>query len=274
MKKFRRHSARMNLMHYRVLVRRYFRQIFSTLGTLLPLILQAPVMLIIVYLVCSNDAFTQKNAAALTNANVTVFVLIVMSALMGILNSYREICKERDILSREVFGGLDLSAYVLSKFTVLSVIGIVQCVILYGGTLTFVDFAYPDPATGYLCSVAAMILTNISVMAVGLFISALLKKSESAILPVLFIIIMQVVFCDSLFALGDGASWVRYLTPAAWGIAVFSNACGINNWAPEIFEKEMFGYHPLVGLGVLAAIAVLFALFTIVRLKRVYRQKD
>ena len=49
MKKFRRHSARMNLMHYRVLVRRYFRQIFSTLGTLLPLILQAPVMLIIVY---------------------------------------------------------------------------------------------------------------------------------------------------------------------------------------------------------------------------------
>ncbi len=166
----------MNLMHYRVLVRRYFRQIFSTLGTLLPLILQAPVMLIIVYLVCSNDAFTQKNAAALTNANVTVFVLIVMSALMGILNSYREICKERDVLSREVFGGLDLSAYVLSKFTVLSVIGIVQCVILYGGTLTFVDFAYPDPATGYLCSVAAMILTNISVMAVGLFISALLEK--------------------------------------------------------------------------------------------------
>lgn len=239
MKKFRRHSARMNLMHYRVLVRRYFRQIFSTLGTLLPLILQAPVMLIIVYLVCSNDAFTQKNAAALTNANVTVFVLIVMSALMGILNSYREICKERDVLSREVFGGLDLSAYVLSKFTVLSVIGIVQCVILYGGTLTFVDFAYPDPATGYLCSVAAMILTNISVMAVGLFISALLKKSESAILPVLFIIIMQVVFCDSLFALGDpGQAGCAILRPPHGALRYSATPAASTTGHPKFSKRK------------------------------------
>ena len=260
------------LRQFTVLVQRNLRLIWNDKMLLGSLILQAPFMVAVIKMVVDPNCFTSNLVNV--GSRTALFILSAMAAFMGTLNSYREICKERDILSREVFGGLDLSAYVLSKFTVLSVIGIVQCVILYGGTLTFVDFAYPDPATGYLCSVAAMILTNISVMAVGLFISALLKKSESAILPVLFIIIMQVVFCDSLFALGDGASWVRYLTPAAWGIAVFSNACGINNWAPEIFEKEMFGYHPLVGLGVLAAIAVLFVLLTIVRLKRVYRQKD
>lgn len=189
MKKFRRRSARMNLMHYRVLVRRYFKQIFTSLGTLLPLLLQAPVMLLIVYLVCQREAFTMKTPEFLTGANVILFMLVVMSALMGILNSYREICKEREVLSREVFGGLDISAYVLSKFSVLAAVGLFQCALLFGGSLLFIDFSYPHPATGYICSFAAMALTNISTMAIGLFISALLKKSESAILPVLFIII-------------------------------------------------------------------------------------
>ena len=127
MKKFRRRSARMNLMHYRVLVRRYFKQIFTSLGTLLPLLLQAPVMLLIVYLVCQREAFTMKTPEFLTGANVILFMLVVMSALMGILNSYREICKEREVLSREVFGGLDISAYVLSKFSVLAAVGLFQC---------------------------------------------------------------------------------------------------------------------------------------------------
>ena len=274
MKTFRRHSARMNLMHYRVLVARYFRQIFSSLGTLLPLALQAPVMLVIVWLVAQKDAFTLKTADTLTGANVVLFMLIVMSALMGILNSYREICKEREILSREVFGGLDVAAYVLSKFTVLSIVGLVQCAVLFAGTLIFIDFSYPEPVAGYLCSYAAMALTNLSVMAAGLFVSALLKKSESAILPVLFIIIVQVVFCDSLISLNGAAGWLRYVTPSAWGIAVMSHVCGINDWAPQLFHKEMFELDPLIGIGVLAALAALFVAATILRLKRAYRRKD
>ena len=265
----------MNLMHYRVLIARYFRQIFTSPATLLPLVLQAPVMLLIVWLIVQKDAFTLKTPAALTGANVVVFVLIVMSALMGILNSYREICKERDVLSREVFGGLDITAYVLSKVTVLACVGVVQCAMLYGGTLLFLDFAYPSPAAGHLTSFAAMALTNISVMATGLYISALLKRSESAILPVLLVIIVQVVFCDSLFSLTGAARWLRFFTPSAWGIALMSGACGLNSWAPrEFFYKEMFDYEPLLGIGVLAAIALVFIVLTILRLRRVYRKKD
>ena len=169
---------------------------------------------------------------------------------------------------------MDIPAYVLSKFTVLSVIGIVQCAILFFGTLPAIDFAFPNPATGYLCAYGAMALTNISTMTIGLFISALLKKSESAILPVLFIIIEQVVFCDCLFTLEGGAGWLRYITPSAWGIAVFGNAAGLNDWAPPIFHKDLFALNPLIGLGVMAAITLLFVFLTTLRLKRAYRQKD
>lgn len=172
----------MNMMHFHVLSKRYFRQIFTNPATLLPLILEAPVMLIILLITCKEDAFTLKD---ITQANLVAFMLIVMAAFMGLLNSYREICKEREILSREVYGGLDIPAYVLSKMLVLSVIGIAQCVILFGGSLAFIDFAFANPLPDFLLCFAAMALTNISVTALGLLISALLKNRKAPCCPYL-----------------------------------------------------------------------------------------
>ena len=270
MKKFKRRSARMNAQHFRVLTRRYFRQIFSSPGTLLPLVLQAPVMLLVLFVAADGAAFANRD---LTQSNVILFMLVVMAALSGILNSYREICKERDILAREVFGGLDTTAYALSKFTVLAACGAAQCVVLFGGSLLFIDFCFPAPAAGYPLCLAAMILTDLAMTAIGLFLSALLKKQESAILPVLLLIIVQVVFCDSLIRLDGAAGLIKYITPAAWGTAVFGKACGLNGWS-EWFSRPLYGVNPLISLAALAAITALFVLLTAAKLRRTYRHKD
>lgn len=270
MKKFKRRSARMNAQHFRVLTRRYFRQIFSSPGTLLPLVLQAPVMLLVLFVAADGAAFANRD---LTQSNVILFMLVVMAALSGILNSYREICKERDILAREVFGGLDTTAYALSKFTVLAACGAAQCIVLFGGSLLFIDFCFPAPAAGYPLCLAAMILTDLAMTAIGLFLSALLKKQESAILPVLLLIIVQVVFCDSLIRLDGAAGLIKYITPAAWGTAVFGKACGLNVWS-EWFSRPLYGVNPLISLAALAAITALFVLLTAAKLRRTYRHKD
>lgn len=270
MKKFKRRSARMNAQHFRVLTRRYFRQIFSSPGTLLPLVLQAPVMLLVLFVAADGAAFANRD---LTQSNVILFMLVVMAALSGILNSYREICKEREILAREVFGGLDTTAYALSKFTVLAACGAAQCIVLFGGSLLFIDFCFPTPAAGYPLCLAAMILTDLAMTAIGLFLSALLKKQESAILPVLLLIIVQVVFCDSLIRLDGAAGLIKYITPAAWGTAVFGKACGLNGWS-EWFSRPLYGVNPLISLAALAAITALFVLLTAVKLRRTYRHKD
>ena len=270
MKKFKRRSARMNAQHFRVLTRRYFRQIFSSPGTLLPLVLQAPVMLLVLFVAADGAAFANRD---LTQSNVILFMLVVMAALSGILNSYREICKERDILAREVFGGLDTTAYALSKFTVLAACGAAQCIVLFGGSLLFIDFCFPAPAAGYPLCLAAMILTDLAMTAIGLFLSALLKKQESAILPVLLLIIVQVVFCDSLIQLDGAAGLIKYITPAAWGTAVFGKACGLNVWS-EWFSRPLYGVNPLISLAALAAITALFVLLTAAKLRRTYRHKD
>lgn len=270
MKKFKRRSARMNAQHFRVLTRRYFRQIFSNPGTLLPLVLQAPVMLLVLFVAADGAAFANRD---LTQSNVILFMLVVMAALSGILNSYREICKERDILAREVFGGLDTTAYALSKFAVLAACGAAQCIVLFGGSLLFIDFCFPAPAAGYPLCLAAMILTDLAMTAIGLFLSALLKKQESAILPVLLLIIVQVVFCDSLIQLDGAAGLIKYITPAAWGTAVFGKACGLNVWS-EWFSRPLYGVNPLISLAALAAITALFVLLTAAKLRRTYRHKD
>lgn len=270
MKRFKRRTARMNAQHFRVLTRRYFRQIFTSPGTLLPLLLQAPVMLVVLLIAADGTAFVNKN---LTQANVVLFMLVVMAALSGILNSYREICKEREVLGREVFGGLDTTAYVFSKFAVLASCGAVQCAMLFGGSLLFIDFAFPTPAAGYPLCLGAMILTNFAMTAIGLFLSALLKKQESAILPVLLLIIMQVVFCDSLIQLDGAAGLIKYVTPAAWGTAVFGSTCGLNGWT-EWFSRPLYDLDPLFPLLALAALTALFLLLTAAKLRHTYRRKD
>ena len=246
MRRFKRRSARMNLMHFRVLTRRYFKQIFTSAGLFLPMLLQAPVMLLILYIVSQKDAYTAHDV---TQANVIAFMVIVMSALMGILNSYREICKEREILSREVFGGLDITAYVFSKFFVLSVVGIVQCALLFFGSMLFIDYSFLH-LSGYAFCFAAAALVNISLTAIGLF-----------------------VFSDCLISLGGGADVFKYITPAAWGVAVFGHASGINGWS-EWFQKSMYDYNPFIPLAALAVIAAVFVFLTVARLKHAYRQKD
>lgn len=271
MKKFKRRSAKINILHLNILIQRYFRQILTNAGTIIPLLLEVPMMLLIVYITASKNAFVDTNEG---NASINIFLLVVVSAMMGILNSYREICKEREILSREVYGGLDVSAYTMSKFIVLATIGILQCTALFCGTLLFIDYNFANPARGYALSILSLILVNLSVTSLGLFVSAVLKKAESAILPVLVIIIVQVVFCDCLITLPPAADLVKYLTPTTWGIAVFGSVTQMNSWHKQYFEKELYNVSPWISLGILTAITLLFLALIIIKLKRAYKQKD
>ena len=271
MKKSRRRAARMNIKHYSVLVTRYFRQIFTNFGTLMSLVLQAPVMLLIVSLVYQSNAFVEVEKIG--NANMTLFVLVFMSALMGILNSYREICKERDILGREVYGGLDMTSYVMSKLTVLAAVGLFQNLILVFGSMAFIDFNMVHRVAGVFVYLAAMFLVNVSVASLGLFISALLKKSESAILPVLLIIIMQVVFSGVVVPLEGAAEYFNYITPTMWGSSVLGREFQINR-VPELYHHDCYDYSSLACLAVLALFTVLFTVLTVIRLTRLYTTKD
>ena len=262
----------MNITHYSVLVRRQFRQILSNMKLFFSLLLQAPVMLVISLLVYDKSTFgSQVNVIS---ATTIIFVLVFVSALMGILNSYSQICNERDILTREVFGGLDVTGYLLAKFTVLATVGLIQCLILGIGAIIFIDFSFAKPFFGALQFLVALYLTNISVAAMGLMISSLLKDAGSAILPVLVVIIVQVVFSDSVFTLDGWVNNICYLTSTMWGVSIIGKSCNLNSYWPTGKYKAMYDYSPFSGTAVLIALTAVCLFLAVIKLKRDYRSKD
>lgn len=270
MKRTRDFSPRMNLLHFRVLLARYLKQIVTNPWIIVPLVLEAPVMLVITSFVYEDGTFSEP-WAHVTSAHSTPFLLVLSAALMGLLNSYREICKERDVLSREVFGGLDVTSYLGSKVVALAIIGFVQTLIITLGSLIFIDFDMARPAYSMFFYIAAVFLTNYAVTALGLLVSALLKKSESAILPVLVIILMQVVFAGALMEFDFPVRILYYFTPTMYGTSVIGNVMEMNS----VFTlREIYDYNVFFSLAMLIVFATVCHILTIVKLKRDYRTKD
>ena len=102
---------------FTVLVQRNLRLILNDKLTMASLILQAPFMVLVIKMVVDPDCFTSN----LINigSRTALFIISAMAAFMGTLNSYREICKEREIILREASVGVSLLAVVLSKAFVL-----------------------------------------------------------------------------------------------------------------------------------------------------------
>lgn len=267
MKKSTGFSPRMNMLQFRVLAARYLKQVCTNPWTIIPLILEGPFLLVITSFIYEDGAF-QNPWAHFTAANTTLFLMVMGSTLMGLLNSYREICKEREILAREVFGGLDITAYVMSKVAILALVALVQSAILVGGSMIFIDFNLTTPGFSVFFFFAAVFLTNCAGSAMGLLVSALLKKSESAILPVLAIIIMQVVFAGSVLEFDFPVKALYFVTPTMYGTSILGSVMHLDGLR-VIYDYNIYG-----SCALLIVIILFCYLMTTLKLKRDYRTKD
>ena len=114
-----------------MLISRNFQLIWNQKLTLGSLILQAPLMVLVIKLVGEPDCFT-SNLINIGSRTV-LFIVCAMASFMGLLNSYREICKDREIIFREASVGVSLLATVLSKAITLFLVEAVQAGILTAG---------------------------------------------------------------------------------------------------------------------------------------------
>jgi len=217
---------KMNTLHYFAMTYRYISIILSDKLSFITLILQAPIMLLIIFLTCKKD-FTYYNAM------MTLFVIVTIAITMAILNSYREVCKERDILKREYDAGLNPISYILSKITVQSIICLFQTLIIVTGVLLYLDINY-DPGKEFqtiLLFYVIIFLTYMASTSFGIMISSVLKNSESAVLPVLFLIISQVVLSGALDDLPKSIEWVSIITISKWSLGALGQVVNMRDLA-------------------------------------------
>ena len=227
---------------FTVLVQRNLRLILNDKLTMASLILQAPFMVLVIKMVVDPDCFTSN----LINigSRPALFIISAMAAFMGTLNSYREICREREIILREASVGVSLLAVVLSKAFVLLLIEDVQAAILTFGFVRIVHI----PQNHLLLDTNVEIFVSILLMlvassAIGLLISAIFKSGESAILVVLVLMIGQVVFSGILFTLTGVAARIAAVVVCRWGMGALGASTDLNSrlaWLKQGFDSPMY----------------------------------
>ena len=200
----------------RVLIARNFQLIFNNKLVLASLLLQAPLMVGVIALVGDPDCFTSNLIDV--GSRTVLFILAAVSSFMGLLNSYREICKEREIIFREASVGVSLGATVLAKMVTLALISLVQAAILTAGFVRVIHVPQNDLLldTDFELYITVLLIL-LSSASMGLLVSAAFKNSESAILFVLVLIIAQVVFSGALFPVSGAMTAIGYLVTCRWG---------------------------------------------------------
>lgn len=204
----RRRSFIDAVLQWITLVRRYAEVLANDKWNLLILIGQAPTIALLTYLVVGeNDA-----------RDFPYFVLSLIAIWFGTSVAARELVKERPIFQRERMVNLRLLSYVSSKLLVLSLIVGLQATLLFT-TLKILHFAgimYLPGVLFGLPHLLVLVLTGIVGIAIGLFISAVVKTSEMATSLVPLILIPQILF-GGLTGVPTGiARVVGAAMPATW----------------------------------------------------------
>ena len=225
-----------------VLISRNFQLIWNQKLTLGSLILQAPLMVLVIKLVGEPDCFT-SNLINIGSRTV-LFIVCAMASFMGLLNSYREICKDREIIFREASVGVSLLATVLSKAITLFLVEAVQAGILTAGFVEIIHI----PQNHLLLDTNVEIFITIFLLmaassAMGLLVSASLKSSEAAVLLVLVLIIGQVVFSGVMFSMTGALTAISYIIVCRWGMGALGASTDLNDrlsWLKAGLDSPMY----------------------------------
>src|SRR2546421_3992422 len=212
------------------LTRRYLEVLTRDKFNLLILFGQAPIIAFLTYLVVGSDA----------PRDFPYFVLALVAIWFGTSVASREIIRERAVYTRERMVNLRLLPYVGSKLFVLAIIVSLQCIFLYG-SLKFLHYIGLMSVPGWaIPQVAIVLITAMVGIALGLFISAIVKTSEMATSMVPLILIPQILFSGLVGVPQNTARVISTVVPATWafdGIKRFSGNTW-DTWSLDTLDEE------------------------------------
>jgi len=177
-------ERRVGLKQWLTLTRRYLEVKLKDRRNTFLLLLQAPVVAVLLALITRD---TVNDAKAL-------FIAAIVSIWFGANNAIREVVSESPIYTRERLGNLKIPSYVMSKYAVLSGLGLIQCLLFVGILVGFGRFRGAD----FLPLGLVLYLTLLAGMAAGLFFSALVSSTEKAMSVLPLILIPQLLLSGFL----------------------------------------------------------------------------
>ena len=174
------------------------------------------VLMFIILIVTGNDMFKVYK-----DTKNGVFTIICGCVWIGLFNSIQSICRERAIIKREYRTGLRLSAYITAHAVyeaflcaVESLIVTVMMYVAYGSEITGENLIIAPPIDFYLTFFLGVFGSD----AIAIFVSSLVRKENTAMTIMPFVLIVQLVMSGAIFPLEDATDVISYGTFSRWGI--------------------------------------------------------
>ncbi|MDX6402642.1 MAG: transport system ATP-binding/permease protein [Blastocatellia bacterium] len=197
------------------LTRRYLEVLSRDKFNLLILFGQAPIIAFMTYLVVGSKS----------PRDFPFFMLALVSIWFGTSVASREIIRERAVYTRERMVNLRLLPYVASKLFVLALIVSFQCLLLFG-SLKFLHYSGLMNLPGWAIPQLVIVMFTAMVgIALGLWVSAMVKTSEMATSLVPLILIPQILFSGLVGVPQSTAKVIGTLMPATWAFD------GLKQWS-------------------------------------------
>ena len=231
---FRRPVKHVLIGQVPVLLLRYVKLICNDFPRLMLLFLQPVAIAVLLAIVANENVFK-----IFEDTRSVLFSLSCAAIWIGLFNSIQEICKERAILKREYMGNLKLPYYILSKFMVQTVIGLLQAFLIV--TVFTVTVGSPDKgilsASPFGEILVTVWLTIEASMALGFVISAFVKSGDKAMTIAPFILIVQLLFSGILFELKGAGEYIAYITISKWSVESLGSTADLNSLQLRIQEQ-------------------------------------
>ncbi len=171
------------------LTRRYLEIKLKDFRNTLILLAQAPIVALILAFITDDTP----------NDGRTIFIAAVIAIWLGANNAIREIVSETAVYARERLINLKIPSYILSKFAILSGIGLIQCFLF---VLILTIFGRFEP-TDFMMLTVILYLTLLAGVSIGLFFSASISSTEKAMSILPLILIPQLLLSGFLKPLDD-----------------------------------------------------------------------
>jgi len=172
------------LSQFLVLLQRSFISKLRNKANLVITLLAAPALAFLIGFVYRYSESERYDFASAFHIPTYLFLSLVVAMFLGLTNSVDDIIRDRPVLLRERNLNVRLGYYVLAKVITLGLFALLQCA-LY----TLVGDALLEVRGMFWVIFAALFLTTMSGVAIGLLVSALVNDSKTGVLIIPVVLI-------------------------------------------------------------------------------------
>lgn len=207
-------------------------------------LISTAIIMVLMLAVTGKDMFRKY-----TDTRNGGFAVICACIWIGLFNSLRSICRERDIIKREHRTGLHISSYVTAHMAFEAIQSLAEALIVtaamvvkYGDHLPKKGIIMPPSMELFITFFLVVYASD----ALGIMISSIVKSENSAMTVMPFVLIIQMVMSGAVFELKGMTRKLSSLTISRWGLdAVGSIAYKNHSIETSIKEQEALTHIPI-----------------------------